>query len=98
MVGWDNRSDIPPIFMTLLPGLTFTELRVVSMEHLQRVWLASRERLPSGHLFPSPFWGLAYAPIDETSFTELVISFSRLFTLNIPRYFLNFANFFSEST
>ena len=46
MVGWDNRSDFPPIFMTLIPGLTFTELRVVSMEHLQRVWLASRERLP----------------------------------------------------
>ena len=32
--------------MTFLPSLTFTELRVVSMEHLQRVWLASRERLP----------------------------------------------------
>ena len=75
MVGWDNRSDIPPIFMTLIPGLTFTELRVVSMEHLQRVWLASRERLPSGHLVPSPFWGLSYAPIDETSFTELAIFF-----------------------
>ena len=31
--------------MTLIPDLTFTELRVVSMEHLQRVWLASTERL-----------------------------------------------------
>ena len=46
MVGWDNRTDFPPIFMTLIPGFTITELRVVSMEHLQRVWLASRERLP----------------------------------------------------
>ena len=33
-------------FMTFIPNLTFTELWVVSMEHLQRVWLASRERLP----------------------------------------------------
>ena len=27
--------------MTLIPGLTFTELRVVSVEHLLRVWLTS---------------------------------------------------------
>ena len=33
-------------FMTSIPSLTFTELWVVSKEHLQRVWLASRERLP----------------------------------------------------
>ena len=33
-------------FMTFIPSLAFTELWVVSMEHLQRVWLASRERLP----------------------------------------------------
>ena len=32
-------------FMTFIPILTFTELWVVSMEHLQRMWLASRERL-----------------------------------------------------
>ena len=63
--------------MTLIPGLTFTELRVVSMEDLQRLWLAtcSRERLPFRTLVPSPFGGLAYAPIVETSFTELAISF-----------------------
>ena len=33
MVGWDNGSDFPPIFMTLIRGL-------------QWVWLASREGLP----------------------------------------------------
>ena len=32
--------------MTLIPSLAFTELRVVFLEHLQRVWYASRERLP----------------------------------------------------
>ena len=82
MVGWDNRSDFPPIFITLIPGLTFTELRVVSMEHLQRVWLASSERLPFRTPGSDPFRGLAYAPTDETSLTELAISFSRLSILN----------------
>ena len=33
-------------FMTLIPSLTFTELRLVFMEHLQRVWHASRKQLP----------------------------------------------------
>ena len=33
-------------FMTFIPSLTFTELWEVSMDYLQRVWLASRERLP----------------------------------------------------
>ena len=45
--------------MTLIPTLTFTELRVVSTEHLQRVWHASRERLPfrtPGSV--PPFWDL----------------------------------------
>ena len=45
------------------------------MEHLQRVWLASRERLayPSGHLVPSPLGGggLPCAVIVEASFPQL---------------------------
>ena len=47
-------------FMTLLPKLTFAELRVVSMEHLQRVSRAIRERLP----FRTP--GFAPRPPYET--------------------------------
>ena len=46
---------------------------------------------PSAHLVPFPFLGLAYAPIVETSFSELNV-FSRLFALNTPRYFLDFAS------
>ena len=63
-------------FMTLIPTLTFTELWVVFMEHLQRMWHASRERL----LFrtpgsaPPPILGLACAPIVETRFLELAMS------------------------
>ena len=45
------------------------------MEYLWRVWHASRERYnPSGHLVPSPFLGLACAPIVETRFFKLVMS------------------------
>ena len=56
--------------MTLIPSLTFTELLVVSMQHLQRVWHASRERLP----LRTPFLGLACAQIVETRFLELAMS------------------------
>ena len=62
-------------FMALIPSLTFTELRVVSMEHLQRVWLGSENAYHSGHLVPSHFWWLVYAPIADTSFSELAVSF-----------------------
>ena len=46
-----SYSDLPTdktfhqFFMTLTPGLTFTDLRVVSTERLQQVWHANRERL-----------------------------------------------------
>ena len=55
--------------MTLIPSLTFTELRVASMEDLQWVWHASRERLPFRTPGSVPFWGLGYVPIVENSFS-----------------------------
>ena len=61
-------------FMTFIPSLTFTELWVVSMEHMQRVWLASRERLPFRTPGSVPHLGLANAPIVETKFLELAMS------------------------
>ena len=60
--------------MTLIPSLTFIELEVVYMEYLQWVWHASWERLPPGTWF-RPFLGLSYAPIVETIFLELAVSF-----------------------
>ena len=44
-------------FMTLIPSLTFTNLWVVSMEHLQRVWHASRVHLTSPTHGSVPLWG-----------------------------------------
>ena len=39
-------NQISTNLVTLIPSFTFTELRVVSMEHLQREWHARRERWP----------------------------------------------------
>ena len=66
-------------FMILIPSSTFTEFRVVSMEHLEWMRHSSRERLP--FLTPGSvhFWGLAYAPIIEASYPVLAVSF-----LNFP--------------
>ena len=47
---------------------------MVSMEHMQRVWLASRERLPFRTPGSVPHLGLANAPIVETKFLELAMS------------------------
>ena len=44
------------------------------MEHLQRVWHASRERLPFRTPGSVPILGLANAPIVETKFLELSMS------------------------
>ena len=52
-----DQQWLPTNFMTFIPSLTFTELWVVSMEHLQRVWLASRERLPFRTLGSVPQFG-----------------------------------------
>ena len=78
-------------FMTLIPNLTFSELWVVSMEHLQRVWHASRERLPFQSP-PSTFFGLACAPIVETILLELAISILD-FHLEYPLVLSRFCSF-----
>ena len=44
------------------------------MEHLQRVWHASRERLPFRTPGSVPILGLAHAPIVETKLLELAMS------------------------
>ena len=60
--------------MTLIPSLTITEQLVVSMGHLQRVWLAIRKRLPFRTPGSFPVLGLACAPIVETRFLEFAMS------------------------
>ena len=82
--------------MTLIPSLTLTEIRVVSMERLQRVCHANRERLPfrtpdSVLLFGTCLYSNCW---DQLSGTCRV--FTRVFTLNILRYFLDFAKHYGQ--
>ena len=90
-------SDIPKAIrlstncMTMIPGLTFTELRVVSMDRLQRVWHASRERLPFRTPGSVPLFGTCLCPNCWDQFSRTCRVSSRLFTLKTPRYFLDFA-------
>ena len=48
------------------------------MEHLQRVWHASRERLPFRTPGSAPILGLANAPIVETNSSNLPCLYSTL--------------------
>ena len=89
--SFPNRSDFPPIFMTLKPGLTFTELRLVSMEHLQRVLLASKEHLSFRTPGSVPLLGTCLCSNCWDQFYRTYHIFSWLFTLNTPRCFLDFA-------
>ena len=85
------RSDFPQIFMTLVPGLTFIELRVVFIEHLQRVWLASRERL---HLRTPGFVPVLVTCLCSNCWDQVYRTYSmffRLFIWNFPRYFFDLA-------
>ena len=69
-------------FMTLIPSLTFTELWVVSMEHLQRVWLASRERLPFRTPCSVPLFGTCLCSNCWDQIPPVCHVSTRLFTLN----------------
>ena len=56
------------------------------MEHLQRVWLASRDTW-----FRPPFWDLLMLQLLRPDSSSLPF-FTRLFTSNTPWYFLDFAS------
>ena len=75
-------------FMTLIPSLTFTELWVVSMEHLQHMWLASRERLP--FLGSVPLFGTCLCSNCWDQIPRTCHVFTRIFTLITSWYFLDF--------
>ena len=69
-------------FMTLIPNLTFAELRVVSMKCLQRVWYASRARLPFRPPGSIPHFGTCLCSNCWDQFSRTCRVFSRLFTVD----------------
>ena len=76
--GFWHRTESDLFLFLFIPGLTLTELRVVSMEHLQRVWLASKERLPFRTLVPSPFGDLLMLQLLRPVLPNLSYLFSTL--------------------
>ena len=85
-----NQSVFPPISW-LYTELDLHRFWVVSMEHLQRVWHASRERLPfrTPGSVPHCWTCLCSNCWDQIPRTCHV--FTRLFTSNTPWYFPDFA-------
>ena len=75
--------------MTLIPSFTITELLVVSMEHLQWVWHASRERLPFRTPGSSPFLDLLMLQLLKPILANLPC----LFYTFLLEYFLDFPYF-----
>ena len=76
--------------MILMPILTFTELLVVSKEHLQRVCHAIWNAYPSGHWFRPPFWDLLVLQLlrpDSSNLTCLYSTFRLEYPLVLSRFF-----------
>ena len=93
---WSVTVTLLPIkpsinFMILIQSLTFTELRVVSMDHLQRVWHASRERLPFRIPGSAPFWTCSCSNRSDHVSRTISRVFSGFFALKTSRDFLDFA-------
>ena len=67
-----NKSDFPPAVWPWYRASTIYEWFPLS------IWngcdVPAGNAYPSGHLVPSPFLGLACAPIFETTFLELTMS------------------------
>ena len=83
-----------PNFITLIPSLTFTELRMVSRGEFATGVACQQEMLTLPDTWFRPFLGLAYAPMVETNFPELAVfpDFSSQVTISWYMYFLDFAS------
>ena len=97
---WPVTVTSPPVrlsinFMTLIPNMTFTELRVVTMKRLQGVKHASRARLPFRTPCSVPHFGTCLCSNCWDQFSRTCRVFSRLFTVDTPRHFLDFFYYFN---
>ena len=98
---WPDTMTSQPIrlstnFMTLIPSLTFAELWVVSMEHLQWVWHASRERLPFQTSYSIPLFGTCLCSNYWDQISQACHVFTRIFTLKTSWYFSSFCFVITE--
>ena len=79
-------------FHDLDTELDLHRLWVVSIEHLQRVWHDSRERLPFRTPGSVPHFGTCLCSNCWDQIPRTCHAFTRLFTSNTPWYFLDFAS------
>ena len=70
-----NQSAFTPISWPWYRTLTSPNYEWFPWSICNRCGRPKWNLYPSGHLVPSPFLGLAYAPIVETSFPEVAVSF-----------------------
>ena len=79
-------------FMALIPSLTFAESWIISREHLQRVWHASRERLPFRTPCSVPRFGTCLCSKllrpDSSNFPCLYSTFHLEYPLVLSRFCL----------
>ena len=85
-------SFCSPFCHDLYTELDLHRLWVVSMEHLQRVWHASRERLPFRTPGSVPHCGTCLCSNCWDQIPRTCHVFTRLFTSNTSWYFLDFAS------
>ena len=84
-----KKTKLQPVEWESVAHLTFTELWMVSMEHLQRVWHANMERLPfrsPGSVPPS--WGLLVLLLlnpDKSNLSCLYSTFHLQYPLVLSR-------------
>ena len=91
-----TNSDFPTNqtfhqFHDIYTELDLHRLWVVSMDHLQRVWHASMERLPFRTPGSVPHCGTCFCSNCWDQIPRACHVFTRLFTSNTPWYFLDFA-------
>ena len=79
-------------FMTLIPSLTFDQFQVVSMEHLQRMWHAIRERLPLCTPGSVPFRNCLWSNVWD-QFLRTCRVFFQLITLDTQYCFYGFRKY-----
>ena len=94
-----NRSDFPPISWPWYRAWLSPNYEWFPLSICNELDLPTGNAYPSRHLVPSPFWGLAYAQIIETSFPEFAVSFLEFSPFkNLPRCFPWFCLLYGSPT
>ena len=90
---WEHQNCLLNMIEIVILWVYYTIPFGFIMEHLQRVWHASRERLPFRTPGSVPHFGTCQCSNCWDQIPRTCHVFTRLFTSNTPWYFLGFACF-----